>query len=314
MEFRKLQYIITIAQEGTLLAAAEKLFVSASALSQFVNRLEEDLQTPLFHRTKGGWVPTCAGQIYLDMAREVLMIQKSASLQIGEIAENKLGCFTVGVTPGRGTQMFSTVYPRFHSLYPNVKVGLYEGTVLQINQMIATGKVDIGFITGILEHPDVRTIHQADERIVLAVPKTHPAAALAKDLSPGEMATVDLTRFREDEFLLAGEGTTLRTLTDRAFAAAGYSPKIAFETVSVTTLNALASSGFGMAFLPEYYRREQAEAVYFYTEPPLSWEWLAASRRGSYLTKAEEAMIGLVTEYYRAQNSKSGISSEAHNR
>ena len=69
-----------------------------------------------------------------------------------------------------------------------------------------------------------------------------------------------------------------------------------------------------MAFLPVYYRNEQAEAVYFYTEPPLSWEWMAASRRGSYLTKAEEAMIGLVTEYYHAQNGKSGISPEAQNR
>ena len=112
MDFRQLQYIVTIAQEGTLLGASEKLFVSPSALSQFVSRLEDDLRTPLFKRTKGGWVPTYAGQIYLDMAREVLTKEKSAHLRISDIAENKVGHFTVGITPGRGAQMFSSVFPK----------------------------------------------------------------------------------------------------------------------------------------------------------------------------------------------------------
>ena len=306
MDFRQLQYILTIAREGTLLAASEKLFVSPSALSQLVTRLESELRTPLFKRTRGGWIPTYAGQIYIDMAKDVLEKEKSAHLRISDIAENKVGHFTVGVTPGRGTLMFSAVFPKFNAMYPNIKVGLFEGTVLQISQMIAAGKVDLGFVTSILEYPNVQTQHQADERIVLAVPRTHPLAYLAENAPEGELATVDLRLFQEDEFLMAGEGTTLRTLAERVFSESGFTPKITFETLSISTLHTLARSGFGLSFVPKFYIDSKAEAVYFNTEPALSWELVAASRKGAYLTKAEEAMIDMVAEYYRTGDGKRG--------
>ena len=298
MEFRQLQYILTIAREGTLLAASEKLFITPSALSQFVSKLESDLGTPLFKRTKGGWVPTYAGQIYIDMAKDILLKEKNAHRRISDIADNQIGHFTVGVTPGRGTLMFSSIFPKFKALYPNVKVGLYEGTVLQISEMIAAGKVDIGFVTNILDYPNVETFPQADERIVLAVPKGHPLAHLAENTANDELATVELKLFHDDEFLLAGEGTTLRTLADRAFSEAGFIPKVTFETVSITTLHTLARSGFGLSFVPQFYVDSQAEAVYFNTTPPLSWQLVAATRKGSYLTRPENAIIRLVTEYY----------------
>lgn len=300
MEFRQLQYILTIAQERTLLGAAEKLFVSPSALSQFVSRLEEELKTPLFKRTKGGWIPTYAGQIYIDMAKDILIKEQTARLQISDIAENKVGHFTIGVTPGRGTLMFSAVFPKFKAVYPNIKVGLFEGTVLEISEMIAAGKVDIGFVTSVLEYPNVVTRHQVQEKIVLAVPRSHPMAVLAENAPEGELASVDLRLFEGDEFLLAGEGTTLRTLADRAFSQAGFAPRIAFETLSLSTLHTLSKSGFGLSFVPHFYADSSAEAVYFHTDPPLSWELVVAYRRGTYITEAEKTMIGMVTEYYRS--------------
>jgi len=54
MDFRQLEYVITISREHTLSAASEKLFLSPSALSQHISKLEEELQTPLFKRTKQG--------------------------------------------------------------------------------------------------------------------------------------------------------------------------------------------------------------------------------------------------------------------
>lgn len=303
MEFRQLQYILTIAREGSLLAASEKLFITPSALSQFVGRLENELGTPLFKRTRSGWVPTYAGKIYLEMAEDILQKEQNACRRISDIADNQAGCFTVGVTSGRGTRMFASVFPKFKAMHPHVKVELFEGTVMEINDRIAGGQVDVGFITSILEHPKVRTIHQADEQIVLAVPKSHPLAPLARNAPVGGLATVELKLFAGDEFLLAGEGTTLRALADSAFEAAGFLPKITFETQSLSTLHTLARSGFGLSFVPRFYVSDHSEAVYFHTDPPLSWQLVAACRVDGYLTRAEEAFIRLATEYYRATQS-----------
>jgi len=299
MDFRQLEYVTTIAEERTLLAASEKLFLSSSALSQYISKLENELNTSLFKRTKAGWIPTQAGQIYINMAREILKQKKLAYQQISDVSENKIGNFTVGVNPGRGTAMFSSLFPQFKAKYPDVKVSLFEGTVWEVSEMIASGKVDIGFLTSGLEYPSIATKILAMERIVMAVPRSHPLSYLADKAPAGGLATVDLALFKNDEFLLAGEGTTLRTLENRMFEEAGFKPKIAFETTSLLTLNSLSRGGYGIAFVPLFYVENVEAAVYFYTNPPLSWKLVAAYRRGSYITEAEEYMISLAANYYQ---------------
>ena len=298
MDFRQLEYVITISREHTLLAASEKLFLSPSALSQHISKLEEELQTPLFKRTKQGWTPTYAGQIYIDMAQNILQSQKKAYLQIGDIAENKIGHFTVGVTPGRGTQMFSAIFPKFREVFPNIKVNLFEGSVQENNEQINAGKVDIGFITSDFSHPNIITRTQLTEEIVLVVPKNHPKAPLAANAPEDGFTTVNLTEFEQDEFLLAGEGTTLRKLENRMFEKAGFAPRISFETPSLSKLNMLSKGGYGISFIPKFYATETKDAVYFRTIPSATWNLVAAYRKDHYITKAEEYMIALANDYY----------------
>ena len=301
MDFRQLEYVITIEKEKTLLAAAEKLFLSPSALSQHITKLEQEMQTPLFKRTKQGWLPTRAGQIYIDMAHSVLRSQKKAYLQIGDIAENKSGHFTVGVTPGRGTQMFSAVFPAFRAAYPHMQIELFEGTVLENNEMISAGKVDIGFLTSGFPHPGITTQTQIVEDIVLVVPKTNPKAALWTPAEDGDFPLVSLKEFAFEDFLLAGEGTTLRALENQMFAEAGFAPRVVFETPSLQTLNLLSKGGYGLSFIPRFYADDSTNAVYFRTDPGATWELVAAYRKDHYITKAEEYMIDLATDSYRSQ-------------
>lgn len=298
MDFRQLEYVIAVAQERTLLAAAEKLFLSPSALSQHISRLEEELHTPLFKRTKSGWLPTHAGQIYLEMAEHVLQCQKKAYLQIRDIADIRVGHFTVGVTSGRGTLMFSSIFPRFRQEYANINVSLVEASVREISEQIAAGTVDLGFVTNVLDYPKVVTRSQVQEEILLALPRSHPLAHLADSAADGEFPQVDLRLLEQDAFLLAGKGTTLRTLEDRMFAQAGFAPRVAFETSSLTTLHKLAKGGYGPAFIPRFYVEETQEAVYLRTTPSASWEMVAAYHQDHYVTKAEEYMISLATDYY----------------
>ncbi len=304
MDFRQLQYVLTISQEQTLSAAAEKLFLSPSALSQHISKLESALHTSLFNRTKQGWIPTHAGRIYIDMATRILDIQKKAYVQISDITNNAASFFAVGVTPGRGTLMFSKIYPLFKSLYPDVNVELVEGTVAEICQQIDTNKIDIGFISGETDHPNITTIPQVEEEILLMVPRNHPLCERSQSAPEGDYATVDLEMFSEDEFLLAGEGTTLRALSDSLFAQAGFTPKIIFETGSLQTLNTLAQSGYGLSLQPRYYAERSENAAFFHTLPSATWQLAAAYRKGHYITKAERCMIDLATEFY--QSSKTG--------
>lgn len=302
MDFKQLEYVLCVAEEKSLLGASEKLFISPSALSQHVSRLEGELGTPLFKRSKSGWVLTRAGQIYVDMTKNVLLLQKKAFLEIADIAENKKGHFTVGVTPGRGTTMFSEIFPRFKKNFPNINIGLFEGTVVEVSQKISSGEVDIGFLTSGFNFPDLTSRFLKREEIVLALPKTHRLAYLAQNVPEGELASIDLSQLADDEFLLAGENTTLRAIEDNVFALAGFKPKIAFETPSILTLNILSRSGFGPSFVPVFYANTSPDAVYFRTNPKLEWDLNVTTKNNHYLTRAEEFMISLVKEYYNQRD------------
>ena len=75
MELREQVYVTAIARHGSLKQAAAELHISPPTLSIFLNRLEERMGVPLFDRVGKRLVPTCAGELYVRSAREMLAIQ-----------------------------------------------------------------------------------------------------------------------------------------------------------------------------------------------------------------------------------------------
>ena len=62
MDTRQIEYILQIAEENNITKAAEKLFITQSALNQQLLKLEKELGTPLFHRSRTNWRLTEAGK------------------------------------------------------------------------------------------------------------------------------------------------------------------------------------------------------------------------------------------------------------
>ena len=82
MDLRQIQYIVAIAEENNITRAAEKLYITQSALNQQLLKLEKELGVQLFHRSRTDWHPTEAGEIYLKAAREMLLQGCTALLRL----------------------------------------------------------------------------------------------------------------------------------------------------------------------------------------------------------------------------------------
>ena len=85
MNLQKLNYMIAIADEGSLSKAAEKLFITPSALSQYISREEELLGVPLFSRSREKWILTYAGEVYIDAARRLININDDTERLIQDL-------------------------------------------------------------------------------------------------------------------------------------------------------------------------------------------------------------------------------------
>lgn len=85
MNEKHIQYVLTIAQEGSFTAASRKLYVSQSSLSQTIKLIERDLGAPIFDRNTTPVSLTFAGQKYVEAAQKVVDIRRSLQEEIMKI-------------------------------------------------------------------------------------------------------------------------------------------------------------------------------------------------------------------------------------
>ena len=106
MNRKEIEYIVTIAEEQKLNRAAEKLFVTPAALTQQVANLEREIGAPLFYRSRNGWTPTEAGNVYLKSAREILQIRHETDKRLQDLVNARRGTRTIGLNSQHGRSMF----------------------------------------------------------------------------------------------------------------------------------------------------------------------------------------------------------------
>lgn len=299
MDLHLLENIVCIAEEKSITRAAEKRFVTQSALNQQLQKLEMELGTPLFNRARGNWQPTEAGKAYLAAARQMLLLRKDAYARIADCAEKNSRHLAVGLIPERGVDMFTEIYPAFHRAYPHIQVEPVECNVTAMQRMITTGQLDLGLATLTMDQRDENDYHMLmQEEILLAVPAGHPLAA--EGYRDWRMAgTIDLSRFAQVPFVRIYHRSTLFSLTQSLFDAAGFEPQVLFSTASNISKYRIVSLGLGCALLPATYAQADGSVVYFRLPQRPAWQVTMCSRRGAYLGQAEQHYIELSRTYWQ---------------
>ena len=105
MDLKELNYIVVIADEGSISRAADKLYMAQSSLSQFLFQYEAELGAKLFVRTARGVRPTSAGEVFIDHARQILMDYHRTKNEIWDIEQLHGGRIDLGISTFRGTRL-----------------------------------------------------------------------------------------------------------------------------------------------------------------------------------------------------------------
>ena len=301
MDLHLLENIVAIAEERSITRAAEKRFITQSALNQQLGKLEDELGTPLFVRSRDNWRPTAAGEAYLAAARQMLLLKKDAYLRIADCAENARRHLSVGLIPERGVDMFVAVYPDFHRAFPEVRLEPRECAVMDMQKLIAAGAIDLGLATLTETQRDSSLYHLlAEEEILLAAPSGHPLAA-AGSADPAAAPVTDLARFSEAPFVRIYRRSTLFSLTEALFQAAGFEPQVLFSTSSNLSKYRIVALGLGCALLPAAYAQRGDGVRYFRLTQRPRWQITLCSRRGGWLGRPEKTFIELCGAYWRGR-------------
>ena len=173
LELRHLQYLKTIAEEGTLSAASEKLHVTQPALTRAVQRLEQDMGLTLFERAKNRVTLNEVGVYAVECAKDVL--EAAERMEAGmERYRRSLTTLTVGsCAPGPTFPLI----PRLTALYQDMIIS----SVLQPENTLMDGMRKGAYQLIALSHPwkeqGVLWRPYVKEALMVCLPARHPLAS-----------------------------------------------------------------------------------------------------------------------------------------
>ncbi len=294
MNTKLIEYIITIAEMKSISKAATKLYITQSALNQQLIKLEDDLKIKLFSRTNKEMHLTEAGKIYVDYGKKIVELKEIAYTKINNVNLKIRPIIKIGVTKERGNQMLVDIYPKFHSEFPNITLVPKEMGVKKQIDAILNYELTFGVLTLTDEFKKkLNFIHVVDEELVLAIPLNHPLC-----INKTMFSEIDLSLFKNEEFIIINEESTLRSLINNIFNEAGITPNIIFETESNKISKSLVEVGIGSTIIPKSYINKNDKCFYFSLANHPKWEIAIGVKKDEVIDETLKLLVDLCKKYW----------------
>ncbi len=247
MDLKELEYIVTIAEEGSINKAAQKLYLAQSSLSQFLARYEAELRTKLFVRTGAGIRPTPAGEIMVRNARQMLRQYHRVRAELQEALQPSSGRILFGVSSFRGAALIPPVLKRFQTEYPAVEVHITEMNSVELRKRVAAGDLDMALIAVLPNERKEEGRAVMQDEVCLVSNRAHPVMEYVHYDSPGR-PWIDLADTADFEYLLSNRATVLGSIASEQFEARGLKPPVINGDLTAAFAMEMASYGLGLAF------------------------------------------------------------------
>lgn len=242
MELRHLRCLVALADEQQFTRAAARLGIAQPALSQQIQRLEAEVGVSLVDRTTRSVGLTAAGEGLVVHARRMLHEAELAVAELQDLRGVRAGRLAIGASHTIGALDLSQLLAEFHRRYPEVELRVQDDVTLELVGALGRGELDVAFITvpgdaGLLESQLLLR-----EPLTCILPHGHPLTG---------RATLAMADIAAEPFVVFRSGATIRRRVDEAAEAAGFAPRVLFETNSITRMGSLVASGLGIAVLPD---------------------------------------------------------------
>ena len=156
--------------------AANALGVSQSSISERIKALEDTFGIPLFERHARGVRLTDAGRHFVEQVAIGVAQLDHAVKTVGMMARGDYGRLRIGVHALIPGSFLAEVVGQYHALYPDVDVEITEGTAAEVVNQLRANRLDVAFVAGAPEYPDLHSTRIWTEPLVVALPASHPLA------------------------------------------------------------------------------------------------------------------------------------------
>jgi DNA-binding transcriptional LysR family regulator len=244
LELITLQLFCDLVETRSFSRAAERNFLSQSAVSQRLRALERELGQTLLDRGKGkGRVtPTEAGKILYEGAKPLLSAAAELEARLRGLSDEVAGTVRVATVYSVGLHALPGRLKPFLAAYPKINVHLEYSVTTKIYQDVLAGTIDVGIVAGPMARTGIEIVPFGEEEMALICAPENP---LARETE------IPLTRLEEQPFIAFADDIPTRRLIDEHLRTAGVRVRTVMALDNIETIKNLVEIGSGVALVPE---------------------------------------------------------------
>ena len=243
MQIETLKIFCDLVETKNLSRAAERNFVTQSAVSQQVRGLEEKFKRRLLERMRGGREVglTEEGEVFYEESRLVVAAYVHLEERMRTLTGTVSGTVHVATVYSIGLHELPAVVRRFMAAHPEAKIDLEYSRTTRIVRDVLAGTIELGVVAYPEKKRGLSIIPLGGDRLVLICPPGHPLAKHKK---------VQARDLNHQDFVLFERDIPTRRATDKILRAHGVSVKRVAEFDNIETIKRAVEVGIGAAIVP----------------------------------------------------------------
>lgn len=235
---QKYQSFAAAVECGSFTRAAERLNYSQSGISRMIADLEQEWGVVLLERGKGGVRLTSDGMKLLPHAKSLIAEYEKLQMEVDALRGVQSGLIRIGTFSSVATHWLPNIIRAFQQDYPGIDYELLLGDYTEIEEWIAQGRVDCGFLR-LPTRPAFETVFLEQDPLMAVLPEDHPLAARER---------IPVAALCGEPFLLLEKGG--KADVPAIFERCGLTPNVRFTTWDDYAVMSMVESGLGISVLP----------------------------------------------------------------
>jgi DNA-binding transcriptional LysR family regulator len=256
MTFEQLRIFLTVAEHLHFTRAAESLYITQPAVSAAIQSLEVEYGVKLFHRVGRRVEITGAGKLLQIEAQKVLEQVALTERSLREMNNMQRGELNLGSSLTIGNYWLPNKLSQFKQQFPGINVNCTLGNAEEICEGTATGRFDLGLVTGDVK-PALKSLLEQEvvgsERLQIVVGRSHPWFRRV-EVGVEELVTT--------HWIMREPGSGAQQIFEQAlqsWAIELADLKIVLVLTSSEMVKAVVEGGIGAAALPELMVQKELE-------------------------------------------------------
>jgi LysR family hydrogen peroxide-inducible transcriptional activator len=242
VDFRHLEALVTIADEGSFTAAADALNTVQSNVSGQIRQLEDEIGVPLLVRSRRGAVLTEAGRAVVTRARRIQRERDGIGADVAALEGLQIGEAAFGIVGTASRWLVPDLVRSLRRRAPGVRLRINEGTSERLVAEVLSDQLAQAIVTAPVLSERLIVEPLLDERLVGLVPED-------SDL-PSDVA-VPLAEIARRPMVMPPANNPLRLEVQSAAAGVGVELQVPIEVEGVRLIGELVAAGAGTSILPE---------------------------------------------------------------